>query len=184
MPNFFIISGPSGVGKDTIVNGLLKRHPNWSRLTTSTTRSQMEGEPNRKYRHLSKREFHRLIDQGEIFESAKVHGQLYGVTKKEIARALKSGKIFVFDLDVQGARGYRKKLGDRCFLIFLKPESLRVLEKRIRKRRRGEGEKEIVRRLEDAKEEMKMAKEFDSIILNPEGRPEEAIEAIEIEILK
>lgn len=183
MAKLFIISGPSGVGKDTIVDGLLKCHPDWSRLTTSTTRPQMKGERGRKYHHFTEEQFQKLIDKGEIFESAKVHNYFYGVTREDIEQALREDNPLVFDLDIQGARHYQSELGSQVYLIFLKPDSLEVLEKRIRERRRGENEKEIARRLEDAKTEMKAESEFDRSIINSEGQPERAIKEIEKIIL-
>ena len=179
MVKFFIISGPSGVGKDVIVGGLLKRHPDWSRLTTSTTRPRMKGEVKEKYSHLTRYQFRELIKRGEIFEWAEVYGQFYGITKKGIERALKSKEPVVFDLDIKGAKHYRQELGDQVKLIFLKPDNLEVLEKRFRKRNRGEEGAEIDRRLGRAKEELKAEQEFDYSVVNPEGEPEKAVSEIE-----
>ncbi len=184
MAKLFIISGPSGVGKDTIVDGLLERHPRWSRLLTSTTRPQMAGEKERKYHYLTEEEFKELISRGEIFESANVHNYYYGVTRENITKALRGDNILVFDLDIQGAQHYQRELGDQVYLIFLKPDSLEALEKRIRERKRGEDEKEIAKRLEDAKKEMKAEEKFNRSIINSEGQPEKAVDEIEKIILK
>jgi guanylate kinase len=179
MAKFFIISGPSGVGKDTIVDGLLERHPDWSRLTTSTTRPRLKGEVKGKYRHLTRDQFQGLIRKGKIFEWAKIHGQFYGSNREDIEKALRSREPIVFDLDIQGAQYYRKKLGDQVRLIFLEPDSWEVLGRRLRKRKRGEGKAEIDRRLSRARKELLAKHKFDHSVVNSEGRPAKAVVEIE-----
>lgn len=177
MAKFFIISGPSGVGKDAIVDELLKKHPEWSRLKTATTREKME-ESDRKYNFLSKKGFRDMIDRDKMFEWAEVHGNYYGATWQEVRRALKSPEVEVFDVDVQGAQHYKEELGDKVFTILLKPKKFSNLKKRLKERERGESSKEIVQRLKRAKEELNLETEFDQSVVNPQGKMEEAVEAI------
>ncbi len=178
MAKFFIISGPSGVGKDAIVNELLEKHPKWSRLKTTTTRDKMSKE-DRKYNFLLKEEFKDMIDRDKMFEWAKVHDNYYGASWQEVRRALKSPQVEVFDVDVKGAQHYKKELEDQVFTIFLKPKIFSNLKKRLVERKRGENRKEITKRLERAKDELKLESEFDQSVINPQGKMDQAVEEIE-----
>lgn len=173
----FIISGPSGVGKDTICDEILKRNPDLHRPITYTTRSPRPSEkPGHHYHFVSQEEFKKMIKEKKLIEWAKVYGNYYGARKEDIEKALREGKIILFDIDVQGALHY-KKIFPEAILIFLKAP-LRDIESRIRKR--GENkEGEIKKRLETAKREMRYEGEYDYSLLNPQGHPEKAVAELE-----
>jgi len=177
--NLFIISGPSGSGKDTIANMVLAKHPKWQKLVTMTSRGRKKMEDPDSYRFLSKDEFRKMIENGEMFEWAKVHGHYYGNSNEYINSMLGKNMPIIGDVDIQGAKSYKQKLGNRVVLIFLKVESFEVLKRRITKRKRGESPDEIQRRLIRAKEELEHEDEFDQVVINRQNRAEEAAKQVE-----
>ncbi len=160
-----VISGPSGVGKGTLVNMLRKEFPSLEFSISYTTRSPREGEVDGKdYFFVSKEKFKRLIEEDFFAEWARVHSNYYGTPKEEIERKLKQGIDVVFDIDVQGARQLKKSIKE-AICVFIMPPSVEELRNRLKKRS-TETEDHIEMRLQNALEEMKLAEEFDYIVVN------------------
>lgn len=167
-----VISGPSGVGKSTVINKLLSSEPLKSSAEFSvsvTTRKPRPGEKDgENYRFVSRGEFEKLRDGGHFAEWAVVHDELYGTPKSEIDRILGKGKDVVLELDVQGGRSLRGIYPD-AVMIFLEVTEGEY-RRRIRARDSGlseeELEKEIGKRMESEKEERKAKPEYEYVIVN------------------
>jgi guanylate kinase len=168
----FIVSGPSGVGKTTIVKALLKQLPTVSFSVSYTTRRKRRGEvEGRDYHFINKKQFKKLLKEGEFLEHAIVHGHYYGTSIKEIKRKLKS-KDVILDIDVQGARQIKRKkenkrrsLNVSVFFFFILPPSMHELIRRIEMR----GTEDRVQRelrIKAATREIKAAGEFDCLVVN------------------
>lgn len=161
----FVISGPSGAGKGTLVAQLRKAHPELSLAVSATTRSPRPGEVDGKdYYFLSEGEFKRRVAAGEFVEWAYVHGRMYGTLVKEVERLLAQGKSLILEIDIQGALNVKKVWPD-AVLIFIEPPSLEELERRLRGRG-TEDEQSIELRLKNAKHEMTLADDYDVRIVN------------------
>ncbi|MEZ8221523.1 guanylate kinase [Candidatus Fervidibacteria bacterium JGI MDM2 JNZ-1-D12] len=161
----FVVSGPSGVGKGTVVAEILKRLPNLKRAVTYTTRQPRQGEVQGKdYRFITHEEFERLKEQGAFLEWAEVYGNFYGSPKHEVEQLLSSGHDVVLVLDVQGALAVKRQIPE-AVLIFLEPPSLCELRRRLEARGTDPPEA-IERRMAKAKWEMEQASKFDHIVLN------------------
>jgi guanylate kinase len=169
----FIVSGPSGAGKTTLINNvreqlrLLKLELYFS--VSHTTRRPRAGEVEGKnYYFVSDETFRRMIDKGEFLESAFVHEQLYGTSKQEVESRLRRGEDVILDIDYQGARQIAgdADLKDRSLNVFIFPPSLDVLERRLRDRGLN-SDAEIETRLRKAIDEIDAGKEFyDYVIIN------------------
>jgi guanylate kinase len=171
----FVVSGPSGVGKGTVVAEVLKRLPNLKRVVTYTTREPRQGEEQGKdYRFVTREEFERLKKQGAFLEWAEVYGNFYGSPRKEVERFLSSGHDVVLVLDVQGALVVKRKIPE-AVLVFLEPPSLGELKRRIETRGTDLPEA-MERRMEKAKWEMEQAIKFDHIVIN--DRLEDAVKEL------
>ncbi|MGE4286648.1 MAG: guanylate kinase [Phycisphaerae bacterium] len=160
----FVISGPSGVGKGTIVKALC---PQYAQVSVSaTTRPQGKGEVDgTNYYFLTRQEFERRISEGLFLEHAEVFGNLYGTPAKEIKRELEAGRNIILEIDVQGALQVKSKMPE-AVMIFILPPSMEELERRIRARGR-DTEEVIAERLEKAALEMKIGKEhYDYFVVN------------------
>lgn len=161
----FVISGPSGAGKGTLVAQLRKEHPELGLAVSATTRSPRPGEVDGKdYYFLSEGEFKRRVAAGEFVEWAYVHGHMYGTLVKEVERLLAQGKSLILEIDIQGALNVKKVWPD-AVLIFIEPPSLEELERRLRGRG-TEDEQSIELRLKNAKHEMTLADDYDVRIVN------------------
>jgi len=159
-----IISAPSGSGKTTIIEELLK--DKWYQFVVSTTsRPCREGETDgENYYFISKEEFEHKINCQEFIEWALVHNNYYGITKKEIDRIKKTGHISVFDVDIQGYRELKSKL-DEAVSVFIIPPSWDILKKRL-KDRGTDTSKEINLRLKNAIIELQEFNLYDYLIIN------------------
>ncbi len=166
MKKLFVISAPSGAGKTTLCQRLLKDFPNLSLSVSSTTRSPRRGEKNGvDYFFISKEKFQNQIDENQFAEWAIVHGNYYGTSKEFVTQTIASGKKILLDIDVQGAQSLRQAYPDLCLTLFIAPPDLKALEKRLRGR--GTDPEAVIReRLQNAEEELKAAAQFDAIILN------------------
>jgi len=173
----FIVSGPSGAGKDTIVNNLNLANYNLQKIATYTTRkpriNEKEGKP---YYFVTKKQFKNLIKQDKIVEYNFYNGNYYGTSKKDIENTLKNGKNALLTIDVNGALNIKKRYPN-SFLIFINSK-LSDIKRRLEKRGQNTHD-EIEERLKTAKKELQHVKCYDYIIQNPEGHPEKAIEELQ-----
>jgi guanylate kinase len=177
-----IISGPSGVGKDTIIEAMRRRAPRDDRhyVITCTTRERRPGERDGvDYHFLSREAFARLREGGGLLEAADVHGNWYGTPRDQVVEALTSGRDAILKIDVQGARAVRELVRE-SLLVFVVPPSLEALEARLRARR-TETPEQIERRFRDAAAELARKDEYDHVVVNETGqigRTAEQIDAI------
>ncbi len=160
-----VISAPSGAGKTTLINKLLSTDDRFEFSISTTTRSRRHGEKaGKSYDFIDEAQFHDLVGQDAFVEWAKVHGNYYGTTKKEIDRIRSAGKIPIFDVDVQGARTLKGRL-DGAIYIFIVPPTREVLESRLRNRK-TDSEEQIQIRLCNAIRELGEYAQYDYIVVN------------------
>ena len=174
-PKLIVISGPSGVGKDTIARGLIAKSPdNFYFVVTATTRPPREGEEHGyDYFFLSSDEFAVMIEQDELLEYAVVYNDFKGIPKQQIRDALASGRDVIMRVDVQGAATIRKLIPN-AITVFLMSESESELERRLRDRH-SETDEGLNLRIATARQEMKRMAEFDYCVVNAEGAQEQSI---------
>lgn len=160
-----VISGPSGVGKSSFVDGLLRSPLELVYSVSATTRPRRpHEEEGRDYRFLTREEFRRRVAEGAFVEWAEVHGELYGTLRSEVDATLASGRNVLLDIDVQGGRAVRRVYAD-AVLIFVLPPSMEALESRLRGR--GTDSEERIRvRLENARREIELMPEYDYAVVN------------------
>lgn len=161
-----VISGPSGSGKTTLISRLLEEEKNIFFSISSTTRELRYGEKNGvNYYYISEEEFKKSIENNEFLEWAIVHKNYYGTLLKPINEALESGKIVIFDIDVQGFNLIKDKFKDIITSVFITTLNQNELKKRLIKR--GLDETQIIkRRLMNAITEMSHIKEYDYFLIN------------------
>ena len=161
-----VLSGPSGAGKSTIINAASDAIGEYYFSISTTTRAPRMGEEDGKdYFFVTKESFEEDIKAGNFLEYAQVHGNYYGTSLKPVHEALNAGKLVIFDIDVQGHRLVRAKMDDITTSAFITPPTLSELEKRLRARCTDD-ESVIVKRIENAKEEIEAVGEYDFTILN------------------
>ncbi len=176
-PLLLVISGPSGVGKDSVVQRMQERAIPFHFVITATSRTPRPDEVHGvDYFFTSEEEFRVMIAQGELLEHAVVYGQYKGIPKQQVREALASGRDVVMRLDVQGAATVRC-LVPEAILVFLSAASEEELVSRL-KQRRTESSEQFSRRMETAREEMKRIQEFDYIVTNREGNLDGAVDQI------
>ncbi len=162
-----VLSGPSGVGKDTVIDAWAKVNPRVERVVACTSREPREGEVDGDHYHfLMPEEFQIQIAEGNFLEYKNVHGNLYGTPLKAMQAMLDEGKIAILKIDVQGAAEVRKLRPD-AITVFILPPSIEVLEARIRGRGLDD-EDTIQRRLAGAIEELAGADQYQHQIINDE----------------
>lgn len=160
-----VITGPSGVGKGTIVRSLLKRHPQLCLSVSMTTRIPRTGEVEGvDYYFVSKDEFKSAIAKDEFLEWAEYAGNYYGTPKTKVKELLNQGKIVLLEIELLGARAISQKFPE-ALRIFILPPSIEELEARLRNRGK-DLELAIQKRLDKAKEEIAAQEEFDTRIVN------------------
>jgi guanylate kinase len=161
----FVITAPSGAGKSSLIDALLKEDPQLKLSVSYTTRAPRPGEANgREYHFVDEATFLAMLARGEFLESAEVHGNRYGTAQAVIGDALAGGQHLVLEIDWQGAQQVRK-LHPQCIGIFILPPSVAELERRMRTR--GQDSDAVIRRrLASAEEEISHAPEFDYAIIN------------------
>ncbi len=161
----FVISAPSGAGKTTLCQKLLKEFPELKLSVSYTTRQPRKGEKNDlDYTFISKRRFMGMIDRGEFAEWAMVHGNLYGTSMKRLKKLNREGYDIILDIDTRGAVQLKNNY-ENALYIFILPPSIQALEKRL-VNRKTESEDTVKRRLENAKAEIANYKNYDYIIIN------------------
>ena len=176
-PLVIVISGPSGVGKDTVLKKMKSKKGSFYYVVTVTTRPRREEEKDGvDYHFLSQQGFQQMFNKGELLEWANVYGNYYGVPKKEIVQGLSQELDVVVKVDVQGAAAIKKVMPQAVF-IFLAPPSMEELEKRLRQRH-SESPEELELRLQKAGEEMKSLPMFDYVITSRRGKVNEVVSRI------
>lgn len=177
-PLIVLISGPSGVGKDSVINKLRDDFNSINVIITATTRTIRAGEINgRDYIFVDQKDFERMKKANEFLEYANVYGNQYGVPKDQVKAALSRGQDALIKADVQGANTIMKL--EPCVLsIFIMPESINDLEKRLTKRM-TESKQALKVRLDTAMTEIDQSGNFEFIVYNKEDRIEQTLQEIE-----
>ena len=161
----FIVAAPSGAGKSSIVNACLARDPNICLSISFTSRAPRPGERHAEhYNFVGREEFQRMIDAGDFFEHALVHGDWKGTAKQSVESQLAAGRDVLLEIDWQGARQVREQVSD-VVSVFILPPSREALDQRMRKRGQ-DSEAVMAQRLAAAREEMSHFGEFDYVIVN------------------
>ncbi|MDP2849866.1 MAG: guanylate kinase [Sulfuricurvum sp.] len=161
-----VLSGPSGAGKSSLINKI-KDHigPTYFSIST-TTRAMREGEEDGVHYHfVSVDEFKREIEQEMFLEYAVVHGNYYGTSLGPVKKALKDGKLVIFDIDVQGHDAVQNRLSDITTSVFITTPSLEELKRRLHNRS-TDSEEVITGRIEMAKREVQRISEYDFLVVN------------------
>ena len=160
-----LFSGPSGVGKDTVLDVVLEKDKTLQKSISLTTREIRENEVDGKdYYFIDSSKFEQMIDNGEVLEFAKYGKNFYGTPKAPVDKWLSEGKTIILKIEVQGAENIKKLYPD-SIAIFLMPPSMGELESRLRFRG-TENEEDIARRLEIAKNEVKKSANYDFVVVN------------------
>ncbi|HEY96324.1 MAG TPA: guanylate kinase [Dehalococcoidia bacterium] len=176
-PSLFILSGPSGVGKDAVLHRLKKTSLPLKYVVTMTTRPRRERErENIDYIFVSKEYFQELIDNDGLLEYANVYGNMYGVPRIQVEEALNKGHDVIVKVDVQGAENIKGVRPD-SISIFLMPSSLSELSQRL-KQRQTESLEALELRIKTASEEMEKLSEFDYAVMNKRGEIDKAVSKI------
>ncbi len=161
----FVITGPSGVGKATVLSRLLKNIDNVYVSISATTRKPRQGEVNEKdYFFMEREEFEKLIKEGKFLEYAEYVGNYYGTPAGSVNEMLKNGKDVILEIEVQGALKVKEKCPD-ANMVFIIPPSFSALEFRLRSRG-TESDDVIAKRLEKARSEYLMVDKYDYIVIN------------------
>jgi guanylate kinase len=162
-----VLTGPSGVGKGTLVKLLLERHPEIWLSVSATTRAPRQGEEEgRSYFFLARPAFEQRVAEGGLLEWAEFAGNLYGTPRQPVEEQLAQGRPVLLEIELEGARQVRRSF-PAGFQVFLEPPSFEELERRIRGRG-TDSEEAITRRLERARVELAAAPEFDARLVNGE----------------
>jgi guanylate kinase len=165
-----IISGPVAVGKTTVAKIIMKKMPYLQKAVSFTTRKKRAGTAEDKImKYVTVPEFQKKIQRGDFIEWAIVHDQYYGTDKNVLANLLKKGPVLL-NIDTQGALILKKKLAN-IVLIFIRPESLEILKKRLIKRSKGKvDQKDFQIRINNVKRELKYTRYYDYQVVNKEGQ--------------
>ncbi|MGD8683437.1 MAG: guanylate kinase [Chloroflexota bacterium] len=175
-----IISGPSGVGKDAIIEAMRRREPPYPRsyVITVTTRERRQNEIDGTHYHfLSLDDYQRLLSEEGLLEASEVHRNWYGTPRDQVQAAVAVGKDAILKIDVQGADKIRARVRD-ALLIFVVPPSMEELERRLRGRG-TEAPADLDIRLRNARIEMARRGEFDHVVVNETDRLDETAEQID-----
>ena len=176
-PMLVVVSGPSGVGKSTIVSELARRRPQVVPIVTATTRPRRPDEVDGVHYHfLSDAQFRELIEQDGLLEHANNHGHWYGSPVDQVRGILAAGRDAILTISPAGARRVREQVPD-ALLIFVMPPSMDDLTERLR-RRGSESEASLERRRLDAERWIAEADDYDHVVVNETGHPEGAAERI------
>ena len=163
--NLFVVAAPSGAGKSSLVKALLELDSRLDVSLSHTTRQPRGQEQDgREYWFIDREQFEQMAKQGDFFEWAEVHGNLYGTSRKAIEQRLAPGEDVVLEIDWQGALQI-KQIFAHAVLIFILPPSWSELQQRL-KRRGEDGEAVIAQRMRNARAEVAQARHFDFVIIN------------------
>lgn len=173
----FIVSGPAGSGKGTVVNELINSHPELKLSISATTRQPRPGEAHGvHYYFISRDEFEKRIENGEMLEWATYSGNYYGTPQKEVLEAMENGIDVILEIEVDGAMQIKKKIKNSV-AVMLTPPSKEVLENRLRGR--GTETEDVIKwRLDRAKEEIMLMPEYDYSVINEDGGIKKCAEEI------
>lgn len=163
-----VLSAPSGCGKTSIVERLLKRHPDWMRSVSVTTRSPRLGEKGGEhYSFLSAQEFEKMKSGKNLLEWAEIYGQFYGTPRPFVEDQIKKGKVVILTIDVQGSKQVKEAWGKArpMISIFILPPSIKALRERLANRK-TETPEEIESRISIAQDEIKFASLYDKTVIN------------------
>ena len=173
--NLFIVTGPSGAGKGTVLARLLPSMEQLQYSVSATTRAPREGEEDGvNYYFLNRNDFLNMVDRGEFLEYAEYVGNFYGTPAGPVDECLEKGVDVILEIEVQGALTVKSKRPE-AKLVFIIPPTFADLELRLRSRG-SESDEVIAKRLEKAKEEYSMANHYDYIVCN--GEVEQAVEEL------
>ena len=166
-PRLFVISGPAGVGKGTLVSRIRELRPDLDETVSATTRPPRPGEVEGvSYHYLSDAEFSRRVAAGEFLEYADVHGHSYGTLRSEVESRIARGRSVILEIDYQGAFQVRQAF-PAAVLVFIEPPSFEELERRLRGRG-TEDEEHIELRLKNARHEIEIGEQYDVRVVNDE----------------
>ena len=176
-PLVVVISGPSGVGKDVLIEGIADRGLEYHFTVTATTRDPRPGEREGINHHfLTVDDFQQRIAEDELLEWARVYGNYYGVPKQQVRDALSAGKHVIIRVDVQGALRIRE-LAPEALMVFIHPPNMTVLQRRI-ERRGVNSQSDIETRLAAAAKETEKSAVFDYQVINHEDRLDAAVDEV------
>ncbi|ESQ49425.1 hypothetical protein EUTSA_v10021285mg [Eutrema salsugineum] len=174
-----VISGPSGVGKDAVINKLREVRQGLHFVVTATSRPMRPGEVDGKdYFFVSREQFLSMVEKEELLEYALVYGEYKGIPKKQIQEFMAKGEDIVLRVDIQGAQTLRRILGSSAVFVFIVAESeLAMVERLID--RKTESQEELLVRVATAREEVRHLKKFDYVVVNAKGRLDDAVNRVE-----
>ncbi|MBI4338273.1 MAG: guanylate kinase [Chloroflexi bacterium] len=177
-PLLVVISGPSGVGKDVLLARMKELGRSYHFTVTATTRPKRPNERDGvDYHFLSPERFQAMVQAGEFLEWAQVYGHYYGVPRQQVREALAGGKDVLIKADVQGAATI-KRLAPQALLVFLAPSSLEELEQRLHQRK-TESPEAMALRIKTAHQEMECLPLFEYMVVNANGRLDDAVAAVD-----
>jgi guanylate kinase len=161
-----VISGPSGSGKSSIAQKILTAEKNLIQSVSYTTRKPRDGEIDGvNYHFIDQSDFSTMVITGQLLEFTEIHGNYYGTPKKVLDDIVSSGKDVLFDIEANGAKAIKSKLGSNCFTIFILPPSIEELSLRLQSRAK-DSQINIIQRIKNAKSEIERMKEYDYVIVN------------------
>lgn len=176
-PLLIVISGPSGVGKDSVIQSMKERDLPFHFVVTTTSRPPRENEVHGvDYFFISPEEFNHMIENNELLEHAIVYGDNKGISKEQVRQALASGKDVVMRIDVQGAATIRE-ISPEALLIFLTTQNEAEMIERL-KLRKSETKDGLENRIATARDELQRKNQFDYVVINRDGCLEEAVDTI------
>ena len=177
-PLLIVISGPSGAGKDTVMQCMKERGMPFHFVVTATTRPRRSNEINGKdYFFVGKEEFARMIEEDELIEYAVVYGDYKGIPKQQVREALSTGKDVLMRVDVQGAETVHK-LVPNAILVFMTVDNEQELERRLRERKTETAE-ELALRIATARKELQRVDAFDYVVVNADDHLDQAVDTIQ-----
>lgn len=172
-----VVSGPSGAGKDTVLNRMKERGTDASFIVTVTTRSRRNYEIDGvNYHFVSEQQFNNLKENGDLLEFARVYGNWYGVPREQVIETVNKGRDAIIKVDIQGAFTIKQNMPEACF-VFVTPPEVEELPSRLRKRN-TESADELELRLKSAGIELEGLQTFDYVVLNYEGEVDRAVDDI------